>query len=53
MIKKLRIWIGSVESFFLEVILGERRGAVARLVGALLFFCGRVFHFSVKLRRWL
>ncbi|MGO8679090.1 MAG: tetraacyldisaccharide 4'-kinase [Limisphaerales bacterium] len=43
----------NIETFLLEVILGERRGARAALVRACLYLCSKVFHLAILSRRYL
>jgi tetraacyldisaccharide 4'-kinase len=51
--EKLRAWTESVETFFLEVILEERRGTRAALVRALLYVLSKLFEVAIKVRRFL
>jgi tetraacyldisaccharide 4'-kinase len=51
--EKLRAWTESVETFFLEVILEERRGTRATLVRALLYVLSKLFEVAIKVRRFL
>lgn len=51
--EKLRIWTETVETFVLEVIFEERRGTVAELTRAGLFFLSKLFQVLVKTRRFL
>jgi len=51
--ERLRAWTESVETFLLEVILEERRGARAAAVRALLYGSSKLFHLAVITRRWL
>src|SRR5215468_646241 len=51
--EKLRAWTESVETFFLEVVLQERRGTRATVVRSLLYACSKVFHVAIKARRFL
>lgn len=51
--EKLRIWTETVETFVLEVIFEERRGAIAELTRAGLFFLSKLFQILVKTRRFL
>ena len=46
-------WKEKLETFYLEVISGERRGYRAGLVRGLLFLSSKVFEVLVKLRRFL
>jgi len=48
-----RAWAEALETFFLEVVLGERHDFKARLTRAILFGGSKVFQVIVKLRRWL
>jgi len=50
---KFRVWSESLETFFLEVVFGERHDFKARLTRATLFGGSKVFQVIVKLRRWL
>ena len=49
----IRAWTEAIETFVLEVILGERRGKRAAIVRFLLFLLSKVFLVIVKLRRFL
>jgi tetraacyldisaccharide 4'-kinase len=51
--EKFRAWSESVETFFVEVVLEERRGPRAALVRSLLYGCSKVFQMVVKTRRFL
>lgn len=51
--EKLRIWTETVETFVLEVIFEERRGTIAELTRAGLFFLSKLFQVLVKTRRFL
>jgi tetraacyldisaccharide 4'-kinase len=51
--EKLRVWTESMETFVLEVIFEERRGSVAELTRAALFFLSKIFQVAVKTRRFL
>src|SRR3979409_2159083 len=51
--EKWRVWTESVETFVLEVIFEERRGTVAELARASLFFLSKVFQVLVKTRLFL
>lgn len=51
--EKLRAWTENLETFFLEVILEERRGTRAAIVRGLLFSLSKVFKVAIKLRRFL
>ena len=48
-----RAWAEALETFFLEVVLGERHDFKAKLTRAILFGGSKVFQVIVKLRRWL
>ncbi len=48
-----RAWMETLETFVLEVIFDERRGASAAIVRALLFGASKLFALLVKLRRFL
>ena len=50
---KFRVWSESLETFFLEVVFGERHDFKARLTRATLFGGSKIFQVIVKLRRWL
>ncbi|HMP81738.1 MAG TPA: tetraacyldisaccharide 4'-kinase [Verrucomicrobiota bacterium] len=49
----LRVWAETVETFVLQVIFEERRGALANLTRAFLFGGSKLFQFAVKTRRFL
>src|SRR6267142_2613753 len=49
----LRIWTETVETFVLEVILGERKGRRADMARFLLLLLSKVFAVAVKVRRFL
>src|SRR4051812_30742490 len=49
----LRVWTESVETFVLDVIIGERKGKAAAVVRFLLLLLSQVFHVAVKVRRFL
>jgi tetraacyldisaccharide 4'-kinase len=51
--EQLRVWTESVETFVLEVIFEERKGTVAELTRASLFFLSKIFQVAVKTRRFL
>ena len=51
--EKFRAWMESLETFVLEVIFDERRGALAGTVRVLLFGASKLFAVAVKLRRFL
>src|SRR5437667_2813952 len=51
--EKFRVWIETLETFLLDVILQERPGARANLVRALLYGCSKVFQVAIKFRRFL
>src|SRR5215213_200925 len=49
-----RIWTENVETFFIEVVLEERKGAGPTIVRAILFVLSKVWlMLAVKLRRFL
>ena len=48
-----RAWMESLETFVLEVIFDERRGALAGTVRVILFGASKLFAVAVKLRRFL
>lgn len=48
-----RVWVENLETFVLEVIFDERRGARAGTVRGLLFGASKLFAVAVKLRRFL
>src|SRR4051812_49299959 len=49
----LRVWTETVETFVLDVIIGERRGKAAAVVRFLLFVLSKIFIGAVKARRFL
>jgi tetraacyldisaccharide 4'-kinase len=51
--ESIRFWTERVETFVLEVILGERRGKLAALLRGILFLLSKVFMVAVKTRRFL
>jgi tetraacyldisaccharide 4'-kinase len=51
--EQLRAWTEALETFFIEVVLEERRGTRASLVRGLLFLVSKVFQVAVKTRRFL
>jgi tetraacyldisaccharide 4'-kinase len=51
--ERLRAWTETVETFFLEVILEERRGTRAALTRAFLFGLSKLFQVAIKTRRFL
>lgn len=51
--ERFRAWTEGVETFLLEVILGERRGARAAIVRTLLYACSKLFLLAVITRRSL
>jgi len=51
--QRFRAWTENIETFYLEVILEERRGARAGLVRWLLFLFSKLFQVAIKLRRFL
>jgi tetraacyldisaccharide 4'-kinase len=51
--ERLRVFTENVETFMLEVIFEERRGALARLARAFLYSCSKAFQVAVKARHLL
>ena len=51
--ESLRAWTERLETFLLEVIVEERRGAREALVRGLLYACSQGFHAAIKARRFL
>jgi tetraacyldisaccharide 4'-kinase len=51
--QRLRAWNEKIETFFMEVILEERRGKRAGLVRALLYASSKLFQVAIKTRRFL
>jgi tetraacyldisaccharide 4'-kinase len=51
--ERFRGWTESVETFFLEVILEERRGTRAAIVRSILYIFSKIFEVAIKLRRFL
>jgi tetraacyldisaccharide 4'-kinase len=51
--QRLREWAETLETFILEVIFEERRGALANATRGLLFGGSKLFQFAVKMRRFL
>lgn len=51
--EQLRAWTETLETFFIEVVLEERRGTRASIVRGLLFIISKVFQVAVKTRRFL
>jgi tetraacyldisaccharide 4'-kinase len=51
--ERLRAWQETFETFVLEVILEDRRGARAAIVRSILFSLSKVFAVAIKLRRFL
>lgn len=51
--ERLRAWAETLETFFVEVIVEERRGARADFVRALLYACSKLFQTAIKTRRFL
>lgn len=49
----IRTWLENVETFALEVILGQRKGKRATLLLSFLFVLSKVFAVAVKIRRFL
>jgi len=50
---RLRAWLEASETFWVEVIIEERRGFRAALVRALLYACSKLFEFGIWARRVL
>ena len=48
-----RVWAETLETFVLEVIFEERRGARAGAMRAFLLGGSKIFQLLVKIRRWL
>ena len=51
--ERLRVWTENLETYLLEVILEERRGAFATLVRAVALVCSKLFQVLIKARRFL
>src|SRR5690349_6403250 len=51
--ERLRVFTENVETFMLEVIFEERRGALARLARAFLYSCSKAYQVLKKIRRFL
>ncbi len=51
--ERLRPWIENTETYFLDVILGERRGKRASIIRGLLFCASKLFQVAIKFRRFL
>ena len=51
--EKFRVWAEGLETFFLEVIFGERHDYKANLTRAALFGGSKLFQLAVIVRRWL
>src|SRR5580765_1532425 len=51
--ENFRAWSESLETFFLEVVLEERRGKRAALIRGTLYACSKVFEVAIKFRRFL
>ena len=51
--EQIRVWTEVIETFALEVILGQRRGKRAALLRTVLFGLSKVFAVAVKIRRFL
>ncbi len=49
----IRVWTENAETFVLEVIFEQRRGAKAALARAFLYLCSKLFEVAVKARRFL
>src|ERR1017187_3428642 len=48
-----RVWTENLETFFVEVVIEERRGADATLTRALLYVSSKIFQVAIKIRRFL
>lgn len=46
-----RFWTSRTEAYFLDVIMGKRRGSAARVIRAALWGCSKVYDVSAKIRR--
>ena len=51
--QSFRAWAENLETFFLEVILEQRRGARAAVVRGILLTLSKVFQVAIKTRRFL
>src|SRR5438067_1496779 len=51
--EKIRVLTEIVETFLLEVIIEERRGARATFVRGMAYACSKLFQAAIKLRRFL
>lgn len=51
--ERLRAWAENLETFFIEVVVEERRGKRAELMRGLLYTCSKVFQAAIKARRFL
>src|SRR5437899_4437081 len=51
--ERFRVWLETLETFLLEVILEERPGTRETCVRGLLFAGSKVFQVAIKLRRFL
>ncbi len=51
--QSFRAWAENLETFFLEVILEQRRGARAAIVRGILLTLSKVFQVAIKTRRFL
>ncbi|HCL91909.1 MAG TPA: tetraacyldisaccharide 4'-kinase [Verrucomicrobiota bacterium] len=51
--ERLRAWAENLETFFIEVVVEERRGKRAELMRGLLYACSKVFQAAIKARRFL
>ena len=51
--EQLRVWAERLETFFLEVIFGDRHDYKARVTRSILFGGSKIFEVAVKIRRWL
>jgi tetraacyldisaccharide 4'-kinase len=48
-----RVWAENVETFFVEVVIEERRGADATITRAFLYISSKLFQVAIKIRRFL
>ncbi len=48
-----RAWTETIETFILEVIIGQRRGAPVTVLRAWLFLLSKVFQAAVQVRRFV
>jgi tetraacyldisaccharide 4'-kinase len=51
--ENFRVWSEALETFFIDVVLGERNDFKAKFTRGLLFGISKFFTLLVKLRRWL